>query len=279
LDGPLDEVDDDPEYQVGDDDEDEEEEEDDYEGEEGELDDEDDYDDDDDEFEDADGVDFQAGSDEVGKDSGTTAIVAVVKGNHLYIANVGDSRCVLCRNGKAVELSTDHKPEDTEEFNRIEKAGAKVTDNGRVNGGLNLSRALGDHVYKLNKELLPEDQAITANPELREIELNKDDEFMVLACDGVWNVMTSEEVVQFVKEKLESDEKVPLSKICEEIFDLCLAPDTKNDGSGCDNMTCMIIKLKLNDLIKDDDTTVEKRTIDSPLENGSSKKKMKLSED
>ena len=214
----------------------------------------------------------------MGKDSGTTAIVAVVKGNHLYVANVGDSRCVLCRAGKAVELSTDHKPEDTEEFNRIEKAGAKVTENGRVNGGLNLSRALGDHVYKQNKELTPEEQAITADPELREIELNKDDEFMVLACDGIWNVMTSEEVVKYVKEKLDADEKIALSKICEELFDLCLAPDTKNDGTGCDNMTCMIVKLKMSDLIKDDDSA-EKRTIESSLENCGSKKKMKMSED
>jgi len=279
LDGPLDEVDDDPEYQVEDDvEDDEEDDDDDVEGDED--DDEDDFDDDDDEFEDADGFDFQAGSDEVGKDSGTTAIVAVVKGNHLYVANVGDSRCVLCRGGKTVELSTDHKPEDTEELNRIEKAGAKVTENGRVNGGLNLSRALGDHVYKQNKELLPEDQAITANPELQSIELCKEDEFMVLACDGIWNVMTSEEVVKYVKEKLDADEKVPLSKICEELFDLCLAPDTKNNGSGCDNMTCMIVKLKMNDLIKDDDTVaVEKRTLDTPVENGSSKKKMKMNED
>jgi len=62
----------------------------------------------------------------------------------LFVANAGDSRCVLCRDGVAVELSFDHKPEDDSERTRIEAAGGKVTNDGRVNGGLNLSRALGE---------------------------------------------------------------------------------------------------------------------------------------
>lgn len=60
----------------------------------------------------------------------------------------GDSRCVVCRKGKALEMSIDHKPEDQVEFDRIQKAGGRVTLDGRVNGGLNLSRAIGDHGYK-----------------------------------------------------------------------------------------------------------------------------------
>ena len=59
------------------------------------------------------------------------------------VANVGDSRCVLCRNGVAIDMSVDHKPDDDKELKRIENAGGKVTTDGRVNGGLNLSRALG----------------------------------------------------------------------------------------------------------------------------------------
>ena len=57
------------------------------------------------------------------------------------------------RDGKAIEMSFDHKPEDTPERDRIENAGGKVTPDGRVNGGLNLSRAIGDHAYKTNKNL------------------------------------------------------------------------------------------------------------------------------
>lgn len=76
-------------------------------------------------------------------DSGCTAVVALLRGRTLYVANAGDSRCVLSRGGVAVEMSSDHKPEDDPERERIVKAGGKVTCDGRVNGGLNLSRALG----------------------------------------------------------------------------------------------------------------------------------------
>jgi len=67
----------------------------------------------------------------------------LLRDNQLYVANAGDSRCVLCRDGKAVNMSDDHKPEDPEEQDRIVKAGGRVTCDGRVNGGLNLSRAIG----------------------------------------------------------------------------------------------------------------------------------------
>ena len=65
-------------------------------------------------------------------------------GRELYVANAGDSRCVLSRAGKAIDMSVDHKPEDDIEQTRIKKAGGKVTPDGRVNGGLNLSRAIGE---------------------------------------------------------------------------------------------------------------------------------------
>lgn len=83
-----------------------------------------------------------------GSSSGCTAVVALLSGRDLYVANAGDSRCVVCRDGKALDMSLDHKPEDKEELERIRKAGGRVTMDGRVNGGLNLSRAIGDHAYK-----------------------------------------------------------------------------------------------------------------------------------
>ncbi|KAJ8967533.1 hypothetical protein NQ314_002848 [Rhamnusium bicolor] len=152
---------------------------------------------------------------EPGSDSGCTAVVAVLKGNELYVANAGDSRCIVCRNGKAVEMSFDHKPEDEPERERIIKAGGKVTADGRVNGGLNLSRAIGDHAYKQNKELSDKEQMISALPDIKTLTINPaEDEFMVLACDGIWNFMSSQEVVDFIKPKIEASEK--LSQICEE---------------------------------------------------------------
>ncbi|KAB0795291.1 hypothetical protein PPYR_12130 [Photinus pyralis] len=181
---------------------------------------------------------------EPGSDSGCTAVVALLRENQLYVANAGDSRCIVCRNGKAVDMSLDHKPEDDLETQRILKAGGRVTHDGRVNGGLNLSRAIGDHAYKQNKELSDREQMITALPDVKTLTINPgEDEFMVLACDGIWNFMSSQQVVDFVKSKLESSPG-KLSKICEEMFDYCLAPDTMCDGTGCDNMTAIIVQFK-----------------------------------
>lgn len=74
----------------------------------------------------------------------------------LYVANAGDSRSVLCRNGNKLAMSQDHKPDLETELARITKAGGSVID-GRVNANLNLSRALGDLEYKKNKNLKPEE--------------------------------------------------------------------------------------------------------------------------
>lgn len=151
-----------------------------------------------------------------GKASGCTAVVALLAGRELFVANAGDSRCVVCRAGKVVEMSFDHKPEDDIEFERIRKAGGRVTLDGRVNGGLNLSRAIGDHGYKMNKELPAEDQMISALPDIKRITLEPEDEFMVLACDGIWNYMSNEEVVGFVKQRIDAG-KLTLAQICEEV--------------------------------------------------------------
>lgn len=184
-------------------------------------------------------------TDEPGKDSGCTAVVALLHEKDLYVANAGDSRCVVCRNGKALEMSFDHKPEDQIELDRIKKAGGRVTLDGRVNGGLNLSRAIGDHGYKTNKKLPAEEQMISALPDIKHITIGPEDEFMVLACDGIWNFMTSDDVVEFVQERIRDPTK-KLSKICEEMFEYCLAPHTKGDGTGCDNMTAIIVQFKPN---------------------------------
>jgi len=112
---------------------------------------------------------------------------------------------------------------------------------GRVNGSLNLSRALGDMEYKQRSDLSPKQHAVTAFPEIFKCKIHKDDEFVILACDGIWDVMTNQEAVDCVRERIG---KLPLQKICEEICDFCLAPDTAGVGKGCDNMTVMVVSLK-----------------------------------
>lgn len=202
-----------------------------------------------------------------GKDSGTTAVVALLKDGKLYVANAGDSRCVLSRAGKEIEMSFDHKPTSDIEYKRIKKAGGTVTADGRVNGGLNLSRAFGDHSYKKNDQLPLEEQMITALPDINIIDLQPEDEFIVIACDGIWNSMSSKEVVEYVSEEMKKEKK--LSKITDSLFHRCLAEDTRGDGTGCDNMTCIIIKLKdlptreelLNNKV--DDQVKEENKVDS----------------
>lgn len=182
----------------------------------------DDEDEDDDEAEleedDEDELEFARNmSDEPGSNSGCTAVVALLKDEKLYVANAGDSRCIVCRNGQAVEMSFDHKPEDEPEMERVVKAGGKVTSDGRVNGGLNLSRAIGDHAYKQNKDLSDKEQMISAQPDVRTTTIDTaQDEFMVLACDGIWNFMSSQEVIDFVRPAIK--EGKALSKICEEVI-------------------------------------------------------------
>lgn len=120
----------------------------------------------------------------------TANVVLIDDYKKLYVANAGDSRCVLCRSGKAVALSFDHKPDNDVEKKRIEKAGSTITE-GRVDGNLNLSRSLGDMKYKQNKELKPSEHPITALPDVLVQNLSPDDQFLLIGCDGIWETKTN----------------------------------------------------------------------------------------
>ena len=177
--------------------------------------------------------------------AGCTAVVAVKFGNDLYVANAGDSRGVLSRSGKAIALSEDHKPAQEGERTRIIAAGGFLSEIGgvcRVNGNLNLSRAIGDLKYKCNTELPPKDQIITAQPEIRKIALTPEDRFFILACDGVWDVMSNQDAVDFVGARM--DQGMTPSQVSSALLDACLANDPKEArGVGCDNMTCVVVQL------------------------------------
>ena len=226
-----------------DDEEDDEEDEDESSDEDYEEDEDDDEEEDDEEKSDEDDYLGAAGGvSRPGFDSGCTAVVALLHDNkRLYVANAGDSRCVVCRDGKAVDMSYDHKPEDEAERERVEKAGGQVTKDGRINNGLNLSRAIGDHAYKANKELSLSEQMITSLPDILTLDIDPlKDSFMILACDGIWNFMSSQDVCDYVQERLNAN-YAKLSQICEELFMHCLAPNSEGDGTGCDNMTCILV--------------------------------------
>ncbi|GFY49564.1 protein phosphatase 1G [Trichonephila inaurata madagascariensis] len=177
--------------------------------------------------------------------SGSTATVAVISESRIYVANVGDSRCVLSRNGQAMDMSVDHKPNDPSERYRIVNAGGSVSDDGRVNNCLNLSRAFGDYKFK-GDSFVPTQQCITAEPYITSIDIQKEDDFLVIASDGIWNSMNSQDVIDYINIRLEASD-CSLKDICEELFQFILAPDKDNDGSGCDNMCCIIIKFHNDD--------------------------------
>eukprot|EP00930_Biecheleria_cincta_P066712 TRINITY_DN5296_c0_g1_i2.p3 TRINITY_DN5296_c0_g1~~TRINITY_DN5296_c0_g1_i2.p3 ORF type:complete len:381 (-),score=115.96 TRINITY_DN5296_c0_g1_i2:86-1228(-) len=177
---------------------------------------------------------------------GCTAICVLVRKSDIIAANAGDSRAVLCRGGQAVELSFDHKPASDIEKSRIEAAGGYLEDTpggARVNGNLNLSRAIGDLEYKKRDDLKPEEQIICSTPDFVTKELTPEDEFIVLACDGVWDVMTNQDVCDFVRPRLL--EKMDMKQIGVELLDHCITDDPqKTGGLGTDNMTAVIVKLK-----------------------------------
>lgn len=137
---------------------------------------------------------------QIGGSVGCTANVVLITPTHYYIANAGDSRSVLCRSGKAIALSEDHKPESQIEEDRIRKAGGTITM-GRVNGGLNLTRSFADFDYKRVSSLPYDQQMITCKPDVKTVERKKEDEFILMGCDGIWEryVDNNQGIIDIVK--------------------------------------------------------------------------------
>jgi serine/threonine protein phosphatase PrpC len=185
---------------------------------------------------------LQGNSEEIGEHAGCTACVVLITKTEIYIANAGDSRCVLSKNGIAINMSEDHKPELGLEKIRIEKAGGYVEDN-RINGVLNLSRSLGDLEYKQNKKLKPEEQMVIAVPDVKVEKISNECDFLLLACDGIWDCFSSQEAVNFIIAKREGQPVI--SKTIEDMMDYILPNEiNEKNGLGCDNMTCIAIFFK-----------------------------------
>ncbi|XP_052201924.1 probable protein phosphatase 2C 11 isoform X1 [Diospyros lotus] len=158
------------------------------------------------------------------KDAGSTASTAVLLGDRLLVANVGDSRVVACRAGSAVPLSVDHKPDRSDERERIEQAGGFIIWAGtwRVGGVLAVSRAFGDKLLKA---------FVVAEPEIQEEEIDGVD-FIIIASDGLWNVLTNKEAVAMVQDI--TDAETASRKLIEAAF---------ARGSS-DNITCVVVQFE-----------------------------------
>jgi protein phosphatase 2C family protein 2/3 len=116
----------------------------------------------------------------------------------LMVANAGDCRAVLCRKGEAIDMSQDHRPIYPSERRRVEELGGYI-DDGYLNGVLSVSRALGDWDMKLPRG---SPSPLIAEPEFRKLVLTEEDEFLIIGCDGIWDVMSSQHAVSLVRHGL-----------------------------------------------------------------------------
>lgn len=138
----------------------------------------------------------------------------------LYTANAGDARAVLSRSGKAVRLTYDHKGGDKQEAKRIQDAGGFVLNN-RVNGVLAVTRSLGDTSMK---------EFVVGSPYTTSTPLAANDEFLILACDGLWDVATDQKAVDLVKDVQDCDDAAK-----------ALMEFALNEGTR-DNVTVVVIR-------------------------------------
>lgn len=178
-----------------------------------------------------------------GAESGCTAVAVHITPHEISCGWVGDSRAVLCRNGEAFDLSYDHKPQLEAEEQRIKAAGGFVQDD-RVNGQLAMSRAMGDFVYKTGTGSV-EEQLVIASPGVITTKRESSDSFVVLACDGIFDVLTNQQLIELIL--LKKADGLSNTEVCHEVCNNCLAPVSATGGPatvvGTDNMTIMIVDL------------------------------------
>nr|GEX09927.1 probable protein phosphatase 2C 49 [Tanacetum cinerariifolium] len=161
---------------------------------------------------------------------GTTALTALILGKHLLIANAGDCRAVLCRKGVALQMSQDHRPIYLEEKERVEALGAFIED-GYLNGELAVTRALGD--WYMKSPIGFEASPLTAKPDVTQTVLTEDDEFLIIGCDGIWDVMSNQEAVGIVRRQLRLHDDP--NRCARELVNQALRLDTG------DNLTAIVV--------------------------------------
>lgn len=176
---------------------------------------------------------------------GTTAVVALISSKCIYVANCGDSRAVLSRNGKAAALTDDHKAAREDETARVEAAGGQILFwNGvRVMGLLAVSRAIGDHSLR---------PYVIADPEVTVVNRHPGDELLVLASDGLWDVMNNEEACALAKKCLMRARQKGSSRGSASRVAATVLTRAAVDRGSRDNVTVLVI-----DLMQDPDDMIE----------------------
>lgn len=160
------------------------------------------------------------------RQDGSTALTAILVGDQLYVANVGDSRAIAIKDGKAIPLSDDHKPNRKDEQTRIENAGGSVSYDGytwRVDGILAMSRAFGDRGLK---------KYVIAEPDIQEAQVNSDLECLVLATDGLWDVVRNEDIISLMRAT--NGTEAAAMKLTE----------LAHSRHSSDNITCIVVQFQ-----------------------------------
>ena len=152
------------------------------------------------------------------------------------MANAGDSRAVLSRRGTAIEMSKDHRPCCMKERRRIESLGGYI-DDGYLNGELGVTRALGDWHLEGMKEMGERIGPLIAEPELKMITLTKEDEFLIIGSDGIWEVFTSQNAIDFARRRLQEHNDVKLC--CKEIVEEAIK------RGATENLTVLLVSFHL----------------------------------
>jgi serine/threonine protein phosphatase PrpC len=188
--------------------------------------------------------------------SGCTAVTVLVSKTEVACASVGDSRAVVCRkDGSAVPLSFDHKPENASERPRIEAAGGHIAGN-RVDG-LAMSRAIGDYSLKADASLAADKQKVIAMPDIHVHKRDAaSDDFLIVACDGVYDVFDNDALCALIQElyakaKEASEDKSEAALLREVVKGVCARCVVEENeagtgpaaAEGTDNVTFALIKL------------------------------------
>jgi serine/threonine protein phosphatase PrpC len=214
----------------------------------------------------------EAGVVRYAKYGGATALAALMRGNKVWVANAGDSRCVLASRGSsgassggadttaglqtilARDLSTDQKPDTRAERKRIERSGGFVSDPeapgfparvwlskkaGGTGGGLAVARSIGDHGLKR--------VGVTASPEVKAYDLTKDDLFMILATDGLWEFISSQEAAEIVWGALKGGSATAAEDATALLVGNASHRWREEEGDYRDDITVIVVKLPLFD--------------------------------
>jgi len=165
--------------------------------------------------------------------SGCVACAAIVISSVVYVANLGDCRAIMCTAGEMTTLTVDHRPEgNDEERERLQNLGIEVSSDGYVHGRIGVSRAFGDWAWDAEEKC----KGLLCQPDVSVAEIASDTEFLLLACDGVFEKMTNREAGQIVRRRLRAtgDPKEAAEALI------------KNAGkrNGSDNLSAVVVLFK-----------------------------------